>query len=708
MIVVKRDGRKEPFDVSKVEAAVKAAFISAGMEPEVSEIESIGDNISERLKGEEGAESCWEVKSIHSIVEEELMSSEKNRDAARAYIEYRHDRDVARESTSKLYSGVEGFLGQTSEEFTRENANKPSNVVNTHRDLLAGILSKHTALTQLLPKDVAKWHTDGYGHVHDLDYFISPLTNCCLTNYRDMMENGFRIGNAKIEKPKSIGVAATVLTQIFSAVSSSQYGGQTSSHIDEGLKQYVEMSFYKNLHLLEGLGVKDSHERAMEITEKEVYDSMQTLVYQINSLFSTNGQSPFVTISMGLDTSLWGKMITRNYLKVHKEGLGKDKVTPVFPKTVFFLEEGVNMSPEDPNYDLKQLAMECCVERIYPDFISVPLNRVVTGSYDGKVTSMGCRSFLSVFKDLDGKEKYDGRFNLGVVSINLPMIAAEARSRGERFFALLRHHMDMAYKAHMVRVKRLMGVKASQNPTLFMEGALARLEADDDISQLFFNGYASISIGYVGLSEAVEILKGKEDKEYAMGLLGYMKLMCDEFSGMSNIAFSLYGTPAESLCYRFATKLKEKYPGFITRDYLTNSFHQPVWKVSNPFTKWDYEAGFAKISSGGNIGYVETPSLKNNISALEELINYGYNNIHYFGINQPVDQCFKCGFSGEFNATPKGFECPVCGNHEEGTMSVIRRVSGYLSAPNSRPFNKGKTQEVIQRVKHKKDEQHDC
>lgn len=310
-----------------------------------------------------------------------------------------------------------------------------------------------------------------------------------------------------------------------------------------------------------------------------------------------------------------------------------------------------------------------------------------------------CRSFLTKY-EIGGYEKYDGRFNLGVVSLNLPMIAAEAKESGQRFFPLLRHHMDMAYNAHMVRVNRLIEVKASQNPILFMEGAISRLKADDNISKLFYGGYASISIGYVGLTEAVQVLTGGVDKEFSLGLLGYMKLMCEEFKSMSGLSFSLYGTPAESLCYRFATKLKEKYPGVIDRDYLTNSFHQPVWENSDPFSKWDYESGFAKISNGGNIGYVETANLKNNMEALEALIDYGYNKIPYFGINQPVDQCFKCSYTGEFKATAKGFECPSCGNHEEGTMSVIRRVSGYLSSPNARPYNKGKMDEVIERVKH--------
>ena len=414
-------------------------------------------------------------------------------------------------------------------------------------------------------------------------------------------------------------------------------------------------------------------------------------------------QSPFITISLGLDISVFGRMITRNYLKVHKAGLGKDHVTPVFPKVLFFLEEGVNMREGDPNYDLKRLALECCAERIYPDFVSVPLNRKVTGSTEGNVTSMGCRSFLSKYNDPQtGEEKYLGRFNLGVVSLNLPMIAAKSVKEGKDFYAVLDEYMELAYDAHMVRVNRLKGTKAGQNPLMWCEGVLARLKPEEEIDKLFYDGYASISIGYIGVYETCQILGRSGDKNLALGICQHMKDKCAEFKERSKLGFSLYGTPSESLCYKAATCLDKMYPGVLEheREYLSNSFHQPVWIKSGPFDKWLYEEGFALISNGGNIGYVETPNLRNNLDALEVLVDFGYKHIMYFGINQPVDQCFKCGFQGEFKASPRGFICPCCGNHEEGTISVIRRVSGYLSSPNSRPYNAGKQAEVIERVKH--------
>ena len=698
MAILKRDGSVQDFDVKKVEMAVMKAMIASG-NPEIdasNEAFAIGVEIEAIAGGEE----MISVAEIHTLVENALMDHCQN-DAARAYIEYRKTRDNNREAQGKLYKDVQGFLDQTCDEFTKENANKPTKLVHTHRDLLAGILSKHMAVTQILPEKIAKAHTDGFMHVHDLDYIISPLTNCCLINYPDMLEHGFTIGNATIESPQSINVAATILSQISAAVSGSQYGGQTFSHVDHYLVPYVEKTHKKNVEFCHQHGLKE--DVAKEMTEKAVFDAMQTFMYQINTLTSTNGQTPFVTISLGLDTSEFGRMITRNYLKVHKAGLGKDHVTPVFPKVLFFLEEGVNMRKGDPNYDLKRLALECCAERIYPDFVSVPLNRKVTGSTEGNVTSMGCRSFLSNYVDPQtGEEKYLGRFNLGVVSLNLPMLAAKAVAEGEDFYAVLDEYMELAYDAHMVRVNRLKGTKAGQNPIMWCEGVLARLDPNEEIDKLFYDGYASISIGYIGVYETCQILGREGDKNLALGICQHMKDKCAEFKERSRLGFSLYGTPSESLCYKAATCLDKMYPGVLEheREYLTNSFHQPVWIKSGPFDKWLFEEGFAIISSGGNIGYVETPNLRNNLDALESLVDFGYKHIMYFGINQPVDQCFKCGFQGEFKASPRGFICPCCGNHEEGTISVIRRVSGYLSSPNSRPYNAGKQAEVIERVKH--------
>lgn len=386
--VIKRDLTTEPFDARKIVVAAQKALEASGADVTRAfhAAHFIADEIVSELESYAQHEEEITVPEIHTMVENALMRY-GYLDAARAYIEYRQTRDINRESQSKLYADVEGFLNQTCDEFTKENANKPTKLVHTHRDLLAGILSKHLAVTQILPKEISEAHSKGFIHVHDLDYIISPLTNCCLVNYPDMLEHGFAIGNATIGTPNSVGVAATILSQIAASVSGSQYGGQTYSHIDRYLTPYVEKTHNKNLSFCKKHGLPESI--ADEMTEKDVYDSMQCFLYQINTLTSTNGQTPFLTISLGLDTSKFGRMITKNYLMVHKEGLGKDHVTPVFPKVLFFLEEGVNMNPEDPNYDLKRLALECSAERIYPDFVSVPLNKAVTGATKGNVTSMG-------------------------------------------------------------------------------------------------------------------------------------------------------------------------------------------------------------------------------------------------------------------------------------------------------------------------------
>lgn len=600
-----------------------------------------------------------------------------------------------------MYKEIEDLVDAKDSELITENANKDAKTVHTHRDLIAGIVSKQYSMDKVLPYHVKNAHNNGYVHVHDMDYMISPsLSNCCLVNYRDMLDNGFKIGNAKIDTPNSIGVATTVLTQIILAVSSSQYGGQTIAHIDSGLAPYVEKSWEKIV--LKGMQYRLPQKYMWEQLEKEVYDAMQTLLYQTNTMTSCNGQCPFITISLGMGTSPFAKMIIEAYLKVHKKGLGKDGVTPVFPKVLFFLQDGINMKEGDPNYKLKQLAIETCAERIYPDFISVPNNLEITGSTSEPVSSMGCRSYLSKYVDETGNEKYDGRFNLGVVSLNIPLIASESISERD-FYQKLSDYMDVAFDAHMVRINRFKECTAKQNPIMFMEGVIARLNADDKLENLVYNNYASASIGYIGMSETSMIIKNEINKNFILEVMEFMKAKCEDYKIKTNIGFSLYGTPSESLCYRFAKYVNEKYPNVLHgRDYITNSFHFPVWEEIDLLDKFSYEIGFANVSNGGNISYVETPNLKDNLKALESIVNFGYEHMHYFGINQKIDVCYLCGYHGEFDADENGFSCPDCGNTDSDTISVIRRVSGYLGSPNSRPFNKGKQQEVIERKVHMK------
>lgn len=694
MKVIKRDNREDKWSDDKLIRAINFAAKDAG--EVIDDFKSILQKIAG--KSETFGESVH-VADLHNIVEAVLMGS-KYKETARKYIERRSERDREREANGKLFKDITGFINQTSDEFLKENANKAATVVSTHRDLIAGIVSKHIALTQILDPEVAAAHKRGVIWHHDNDYSLSPLTNCLLVNYEDMLENGFMVGDAHIEKPKSITTAATILTQIAQAVASSTYGGQTNALIDSGLKQYVEASYNKLKAEQQRWGLPD--EWVEEKIEKEVYDSMQTILYQINSLTTTNGQSPFYTLSLGLDTSKFGRMITRNYLKVHLNGIGKDHTTPVFPKIIFFLEEGVNMNPGDPNYDLKQLAVKCSTERFYPDYVSVPKNREITGVKGSPVSPMSCRSFLSAWRDENGNEILNSRFNLGVISLNLPFIALEAERDVTGFYNKLDQYLELVYKAHLQRVDRLKGTKAKQNPIMWMQGAIARLEPEQTIDHLFYDGFASISIGYIGVSETVDYLYGKQDKEKAMEILSFIDKRCKEFKKRSGLGFSTYGTPSESFCYKAATTIKKEFGDeVLDKDFLTNSFHVPVWLERHPSDKWGYEQGFAEISSGGAISYVETPNLKHNPQAYEGLLDYAYHTgMHYFAINTPVDQCYKCGFSGEFNATLEGYYCPECGNNEPGTLSVLRRVSGYISAPNSRPFNKGKQSEVMQRVKH--------
>lgn len=1060
MLVIKRDGSRQSFNVLKIIDAIFKASRDVGVVPVAEDVQHIALRIEQKLLNEKEVG----VDDIHSAVETALMGS-KYKDVARAYIERRSFRDKQREANGKLFKEVDSFINQTSDEFIKENANKAATVVSTHRDLLAGIMSKHIATTQLLDKTVAKAHTSGAIHVHDLDYYLSPLTNCLLVGYEDMMSNGFKLGDAEIETPKSIGTAATILTQICQAVASATYGGQTHAHIDSGLKPYVEASYNKLKEKQKKWNLPDVW--AEEELAKEVYDAMQSLLYQIQTLTTTNGQSPFVTLTFGLDTSKFGRLITEQYLKVHINGVGKNKATPVFPKVVFFLEDGINTKEGDPNYDLKKLAVECSTKRIYPDYVNVSKNREITGvktvpvspmgcvdgqevvtykyneklyvqsfermwehfssefevkkqpngtdefidmigveifdsnkdsfvntsrlirnfsndwykvkmkggrtllctgdhplpTQDGRkfvkdmvvgdivpitskqfaedtvemdadhawllgvvlcdgcypdtlrvsiaavgeddieqkiyltakkfydldmktilqlrggttqykdvvcfggskgihkifadkfggkqkkyrhfpqdafswgeearmsflagmvdadgyvndtgsgfarvqvgstnkelaiqqmllanslgldakmyenkynkakpnairylvefnavdsfiskmvcekkkvkikypdqtrdfkglgtvyaidridleqysydvttdsdrfdvtgINSHNCRSYLSAWKDNDGNEKLNQRFNLGVVSTNLPYIALEAKRDNKDFYEVFDKYLDLCYKAHMDRVERLKGTKAKQNPVMWMNGAVARLQPEDTIDHLFYGGYASISIGYIGLWECCNILTDNLPKEKAIEILSHLKSRCEEYKVRSNIGFSPYGTPSESYCHKAAKAVKREFGEHsVSRDYLTNSFHMPVWEESHPSEKWGYELGFAEISTGGNISYVEVPNLVRNPEAYEGLLDYACSiGMHYFALNTPVDQCYQCGYHGEFTATLDGYYCPECGNTDQRTMSVLRRVSGYISSPSLRPYNKGKQQECTERVKHMK------
>lgn len=718
-VVIKRDGCKCNFDQSRIKEAVIAASKSAGIKDNQYALQ-----VAQIIASEFADCDNVEIQTLQKAVENQLMSG-PYKTVARHYIEYRHDRDVKRESFSSLNLEIRGLVEQSNEDLLNENANKNSRLIPTQRDLLAGIVSKHYAKYHMLPKDIVDAHEKGIIHYHDLDYSpFFPMFNCMLIDINGMLTKGFKMGNAEIESPRSISTATAVTAQIIAQVSSYIYGGNSINRIDEILEPYVTMSYEKHLkecldlarNLCNNLSVEftkklelSCKEKAQKLTEKECYDSFQGLEYEINTLHTSNGQTPFCTFGFGLGTSWESRLIQKAILKVRIGGLGKNKKTAIFPKLVFSIKKGHNLEKDDPNYDIKQMALECASKRMYPDILNYDETVRVTGSFKAP---MGCRSFLDCYKDKNGNEIHDGRNNLGVVSLNLPRIAIMAKGCEENFYQILDEHLAIARKALQTRIDRLKGVKAKVAPILYMEGACGvRLNPEDEVIKIFENGRASISLGYIGVYETINSLFGsehhifdsKELQSKAVKIVDYLKLAVKRWTDESGYGFSLYGTPSENLCNRFA-KLDSKEFGIITgvtdKGYYTNSFHLDVEKAANPYDKIDFECNYPKLSSGGFICYGEYPNMQKNIEALEDVWNYSYNKIPYYGTNTPIDECYECGYTGEFSCTSKGFTCPKCGNHNPSKVSVTRRVCGYLGNPDARPFNAGKQEEVSRRVKH--------
>ncbi|QIY81374.1 anaerobic ribonucleoside-triphosphate reductase [Chromobacterium violaceum] len=704
--VSKRDGAVVGFDIGKIANACQRAAMAAGhAEPARLALE-IASQV-ERECRQLARDGRLDIPAIQKRVEDALM--QRYPEVARVYIEYRHDRDNVRARGSELHAKLMGLVHKTDREATTENANKDANVFPVMRDLMAGIVSKQFA-GNFLPKDILSAHNGGDIHFHDLDYSpFLPFTNCCLVDLKGMLEQGFRLGNAQIESPRSIGVACAVTAQIIAQVASHQYGGTTIPNIDQTLAPYVLKSYRKNLDVAQQYGIAEPERYARERTEKECYDGIQACEYEINTLFSSNGQQPFVTFSFGMGTAWEERIIQQAILKVRIKGLGKEGITPVFPKLVMFIDKGVNLRPEDPNYDIKQLALECTSKRMYPDIISAEQNRRITGSAT-PVSPMGCRSFLPVWRDEAGREVLDGRNNLGVVSLNLPRIAIEAKGDAQAFWTLLDARLGLCFRALMLRIERLRGVKANVAPILYTEGAFGmRLKPDEDIMTLFEGGRASISLGYIGLHEVGTLLFGAHPadseaaRDFLRGVVARMSAATAQWRRETGFGFSLYSTPSESLCHRFCKLDRERFgdiPEVTDKGYYTNSFHLDVFRKVNPFEKIDFEAGYAELASGGHITYVELPNMKHNLQALERIWDYALERVPYFGSNTPVDSCGACGFMGEAKADAEGFCCPQCGNRDSASLSVTRRVCGYLGSPNSRPFNAGKQKEVMRRVKH--------
>lgn len=706
MIVIKRDGREVSFDNKKIQSAIEKAMNSLNVSDD-DFLDYILINILKDVR--ELQEEKFNISTIQNVIENHLMKS-KYPDIARAYIEYRHDRDIRREKNSALNKNIQGLIEQSDLSILNENANKDSKVIPTQRDLLAGIIAKHYAKNHILPRDVVEAHERGEIHYHDLDYApFFPMFNCMLVDLNEMLTNGFKMGNADIETPKSISTATAITAQIIAQVASHTYGGTTINRIDEILAPYVSCSYEKHLKTAQAWSIPQPEKYATALTEKECFDAFQALEYEINTLHTANGQTPFVTFGFGLGTSPESRLIQQSILKNRMAGLGKNKKTAVFPKLVFTIKEGINRSENDPNYDIKKMAVHCSTKRMYPDILNYDQVVKSTGSFK---TPMGCRSFLSVYHDETGKEVHDGRNNLGVVSINLPRIAIESQNDSNAFWALLDKRLNLAKKALLTRIERLKNVKAKVAPILYTEGALGvRLKPDDNVIELFKNGRASISLGYIGLHETVNALLGEfphifdssEKQAFSLSIIRHLKEAAETWQQETGYGFSLYSTPSENLCDRFCALDKACFgniPGVTDKGYYTNSFHLDVEKKVNPYEKLNFEKHYPQIANGGFICYGEFPNLEHNPKALEDVWDYSYDRVPYYGTNTPIDECYKCGYTGEFECTSKGFSCPKCGNHEEGMLSVIRRVCGYLGSPDTRPFNKGKQEEVMRRVKH--------
>ena len=707
LFVEKRDGRRVIFDVDKIDKALhKAAEKVMDVTPLVEKrlntlVERIVEEIHSRFP--QGVK----IYEIQNIVEHELLEA-KEYALAEEYITYRTQRDFERSKATDINFSIHKLLNKD-QTVVNENANKDSDVFNTQRDLTAGIVGKSIGL-QMLPKHVANAHQKGDIHYHDLDYSpYTPMTNCCLIDFKGMLKNGFKIGNAEVESPKSIQTATAQISQIIANVASSQYGGCSADRIDEVLAPYAEKNYQKHLKDAEEWVLSDKRqEYAWKKTQKDIYDAMQSLEYEINTLFTSNGQTPFTSLGFGLGTSRFEREIQKAILNIRIKGLGSEHRTAIFPKLIFTLKRGLNLEEGSPNYDIKQLALECATKRMYPDVLSYDKIVELTGSFK---VPMGCRSFLQGWKDENGVEVNSGRMNLGVVTVNLPRIALESEGDLNKFWEIFNERMNIAEDALVYRVERTKEATPANAPILYQYGAFGRrLGKEESVDQLFKNRRATISLGYIGLYEVATVFFGNhwennpEAKEFTLDIIRDMKRRVEEWSDQYGYHFSIYSTPSESLTDRFCRLDTEKFgsiPDITDKEYYTNSFHYDVRKNPTPFEKLDFEKVYPEAgASGGFIHYCEYPVLQQNPKALEAVWDYAYDRVGYLGTNTPIDRCYKCDFEGDFEPTERGFACPNCGNKDPKTVDVVKRTCGYLGNPQARPMVNGRHKEIAARVKH--------
>ena len=722
MKIIKRNGAEVPFDITKIITAVTKASDSVGGKARLSreQITDIAAAVTDQCQALNRAVS---VEEVQDMVENQLMDI-KAHDIARHYITYRYIQSLKRQ-TNTTDERILSLIECQNEEVKQENANKNPTVNSVQRDYMAGEISKDLTARLLLDPEIVKAHQEGLIHFHDSDYFAQHMHNCDLVNLDDMLQNGTVISGTYIEKPHSFSTACNIATQIIAQVASNQYGGQSISLTH--LAPFVDVSRKKIAAEVEAEmeGLDVSAERKREIVERrlrsEINRGVQTIQYQVVTLMTTNGQAPFITVFMYLGEARNAQekadlaIIIEETIRQRYQGVKNEAgvwITPAFPKLIYVLEDD-NIHPGDPYYYLTELAAKCTAKRMVPDYISEKkmLELKVDKNGEGHCyTCMGCRSFLTPYVDPEtGKPKYYGRFNQGVVTINLVDVALSSGGNFDKFWKIFDERLALCHRALQARHKRLLGTPSDAAPILWQYGALARLKKGEKIDKLLFGGYSTISLGYAGLYECVKYMTGKSHtdagaKPFALSVMQHMNDKCNEWKKAENMDYSLYGTPLESTTYKFAKCLQKRFgivPGITDKNYITNSYHVHVSEHIDAFTKLKFESEFQKLSPGGAISYVEVPNMQDNLEAVMSVLQFIYDNIMYAELNTKSDYCQVCGYDGEIKIVEDDgklvWECPKCGNRDQNKLNVARRTCGYIG---TQFWNQGRTQEIKDRVLH--------
>ena len=723
MKVIKRSGEEVIFNVSKIENAIrKANKATTHNQMTEEEILQVSTQVAEQC---EGLKRATGVEEIQDLVEAALMSHGFYA-VAKNYITYRYERALVRK-TNSTDQQIMSLLERSNEEVKQENSNKNPLVNSVQRDYMAGEVSKDITRRFLLPHDIMEAHDNGLIHFHDSDYFAQHMHNCCLVNLEDMLQNGTVISETMIEKPHSFSTACNIATQIIAQVASSQYGGQsiTLSHLAPFVQVSREKARREVFEELDSMGLPTDETTVNEMAEmrvqKEIEKGVQTIQYQVITLMTTNGQAPFITVFMYLNevedpqTKADLASIIEAVLKQRIVGVKNEKghyITPAFPKLIYVLEED-NIHEDSKYYYLTKLAAKCTAKRMVPDYISEKMMLSLKVDAEGNghcYPAMGCRSFLTPFINQDGEAQYYGRFNQGVVTLNLVDIACASKRDPKEFWRIFDERLDLCYRALMIRHNRLLGTPSDVAPILWQNGALARLKKGETIDKLLYGGYSTISLGYAGLCEAVYYMTGVSHTDpvgyqFAKRVMDYLNAACAKWKAQNNMDFSLYGTPMESTTYRFAKKLQDRYgiiPHVTDKNYITNSYHVHVTEPIDAFKKLTFESQFQKLSPGGAISYVEVPNMENNLPAVMAIIQHIYDHIMYAELNTKSDYCQECGYEGEIEIVEDEshkliWKCPNCGNTDQEKMNVARRTCGYIG---TQFWNQGRTQEIKERVTH--------